>query len=116
MVPVQFNRYKEMQEQLKLEKAVWEEQQGRSPQPQAGIQRTAFQIGSMFGSVRKAMAAGVTSQASGAALPGEPAQAPRGSAEGAERATAEQATSSLPVRCWRPRHIPVMHSLVLAVC
>jgi hypothetical protein len=49
-----------MQAQLEAEKALWEEHQGRRPQP-PGLSRTAFNLGSMFGSVRNAIIAGASS-------------------------------------------------------
>ena len=96
---VQFNRYKEMQQQFEQEKQDWEEQQGKPPTPQAGVQRMAYQFGSVFGSVRKAMQAGVTSQGGGvASLSESQVLPPRSSADGAERRTVEERASRMPVR------------------
>jgi hypothetical protein len=62
----QLNRYKEQQAQFAAEKALWEEQQGVPAKPAAGLPRAAFQLGSVFGSMRNAILAGASSHGASA--------------------------------------------------
>lgn len=99
---VQFRKYKEMQQQLQREKELWDEQHagGARPPPAVGLQRAAFNVGSMFGSVRNAIVAGATGHGrpsmEDAAAAADAAVVPLDTYEAA-------AKSSLPVCC--PRRV-----------
>ena len=90
---MQFEKYKDMQRQLQRERELWDEQHaGGARPPAAGLQRAAFNMGSVFGSVRNAIVAGAAGQG-------------RPSGEGAAAAAVvpleryeAAAASSLPVR------------------
>jgi hypothetical protein len=76
----EYKKYKEMQQLLQAEKELWEEQVGAPKPPAAPLPRAAFQLGSVFGSVRNALVVGAASQmrtGGGEVLrrPGEPEQA-----------------------------------------